>query len=59
MEFILACYFTGLLSGLLLLRAMWKEKSWAWRSAYALLAVANLLLVLAVTAFFILFKDAS
>jgi len=57
MEIILICYFTGLLSGLLLTRAAWKEKNIPWRIAYAVLAISNMLLVLAVTAFCILFKD--
>jgi hypothetical protein len=59
MELILICYLTGLLSSLLLGRATWKEKSLPWRIAYAVLAAANMLLVLAMTAFVIIFHDAS
>jgi hypothetical protein len=57
MELFLTYFLTSLLSGLLLVQASWKEQSLPWRIVYAILATANMLLVLAVTAFYILFHD--
>ena len=56
-EFMLTCYLTGLASSILLARATWKEQNFWWRMLYGIATTCNVLLVAAVTTFYLLFKD--